>query len=165
MFAEVHPDAAVRTLCEERQQEISRLRTEISLDRALYDAVAASPEPTDDAEAARVREDVLRDFRRSGVDRDEDVRDRLREIAERLTVLDQDFSRIIREDVRSVRVRPEQLDGLPEDFVEAHPAGADGLVELTTDYPDLIPVRTFAHDHDVRRDLTVAVPQPRLAGQ
>ncbi len=43
-FAEVHPDEAVRTLCEERAQEISRLRTEISLDRGLYDAIAATPD-------------------------------------------------------------------------------------------------------------------------
>ena len=81
---------------------------------------------------------------------DEDVRARLREIAERLTVLDQDFGRAIRDDVRSIRVRPEQLDGLPADFIDAHPADADGLITITTDYPDLIPVRTFAHDAERR---------------
>ena len=75
----------------------------------------ATPAPT------RLREHVLRDFRRSGVDRDDAVRDRLREIAERLTVLDQDFGRAIRDDVRSIRVRPEQLDGLPQDFSRRAP--------------------------------------------
>ena len=54
----------------------------------------------------RFRERVLRDFRRSGVDRSEDDRARLRAIAERLTVLDQDFARIIRDDVRTVSLRP-----------------------------------------------------------
>jgi thimet oligopeptidase len=155
-FAEVHPDEAVRTRSEEHAQEISRLRTEISLDRTLYDALAATVEDGLDAHAARVREHVLRDFRRAGVDRPDEVRERLRAIAERLTVLDQDFARGIRDDVRSVRVRPEQLDGLPSDFVDAHPVGEDGLVELTTDSPDLIPVRTFARDAAVRQDLTFA---------
>ena len=99
---------------------------------------------------------MLRDFRRAGVDRPDEVRDRLRAIAERLTVLDQDFGRGIRDDVRSIRVRPDQLDGLPPDFVDAHPVGDDQLIELTTDSPDLIPVRTFARDAAVRQDLTFA---------
>ena len=75
-----------------------------------------------------MREHVLRDFRRSGVDRSDATRDRLREISERLTVLDQEFSRNLRDDVRAIRVPLEQLAGLPADFVEAHPPGDDGLV-------------------------------------
>ena len=39
--------------------------------------------------------------------------------------------------------RPSALDGLPADFVESHPAGDDGLVEITTDYPDYVPFMTF----------------------
>ena len=39
---------------------------------------------------------------------------------------------------------PEQLDGLPEDYIAAHPVGEDGLVEITTDYPDVYPFLTFA---------------------
>jgi len=118
--------------------------------------VAATSADGLDPESARLREHVLRDFRRSGVDRDDATRERLRTISERLTELDQEFSRIVRDDTRSIRVRPGQLAGLPQDFVDAHPPGEDGLVELTTDYPDLIPVRTFVADPQVRLDLTVA---------
>ena len=59
--------------------------------------------------------------------------------------LSQDFGRNIREDVRTVRLAPERLDGLPDDYRAAHPPGDDGLVAITTDYPDLVPV------HDLRR--------------
>ena len=107
-----------------------------------------------DVDARRVLELTLRDFRRSGVDRDETTRDRLRELSERAVVLSQDFGKNIREDVRSIRVRPEQLDGLPEDWVAAHPVADDGLVTVTTDYPDVVPFRTFAHDAEARRALT-----------
>jgi thimet oligopeptidase len=155
VFAEVHPDEAVRTLAEARAREISRIDTDRGLDRALYDVLAATdPDPLDDG-ARRLREFTLRDFRRAGVDRDDAVRDRLRQISERMTVLDQDFARAIRDDVRSIRIRPEQLDGLPQDYVDGHPAGADGLVTITTDYPDVVPFRTFAHDADARRDILV----------
>ncbi|MBN9618372.1 MAG: Zn-dependent oligopeptidase, partial [Actinobacteria bacterium] len=95
-----------------------------------------------------------RDFRRTGVDRNKATRPRLPEISERLTVIDQDFSRVIREDVRSVRLRPEQLAGLPDDFVATHSPAEDGLVEITTDYPDYVPFRTFARDAEARRALT-----------
>jgi thimet oligopeptidase len=155
LLREVHPDADVRALGQDLGQEIARLRTDRGLDRDLYDAVAATDPDGLDADAHRLRERVLRDFRRSGVDRDEDVRARLREIAERLTVVEQDFARAIREDVRTIQVRPEQLAGLPDDFVAAHPAGDDGLITITTDYPDVLPFRSFATDAGARRDLTV----------
>ena len=45
-FAEVHPDEAVRTRSEQRAQELGRLRTEISLDRGLYDRAYEAALPT-----------------------------------------------------------------------------------------------------------------------
>jgi thimet oligopeptidase len=155
LLSEVHPDVAVRTLAEQRAQDVDRVRTDRDLDRALYDVLQALDVSGLDAAAQRLHEHVLRDFRRSGVDRPDDTRARLREISERLVVLDQEFSRVIRDDVRSVRLRPEQLDGLPQDFVDAHPAGPDGRVTVTTDYPDFLPFRTFARDADARRQLTI----------
>ena len=155
LFAEVHPEPAVRELAESHQQEISRLQVERTQDRELF-AVVEATDPTGlDEEASRFRDRILRDFRRSGVDQPDDVRARLVEIADRLTVLDQDFSRNIREDVRTVRLAPERLGGLPQDWIDAHPVDADGLVTITTDYPDVIPFRTFATDAAARRELTV----------
>lgn len=155
LFAEVHPDPEVRGPAEELVLEVDRARTARDLDRDLYDIVAATDSASLDEVSARMRAHVLRDFRRSGVDRDEPTRDRLRAISERLTVLEQEFGRTIREDVRSVRVSPGQLDGLPADFVTAHPPAADGLVTITTDYPDYLPFRTYARDAEARRALTV----------
>jgi thimet oligopeptidase len=153
LLSEVHPEQDVRTLAEERAQEVDRVLTDRGLDRELYDVLAGTDPGGLDAPAMRMREHVLRDFRRSGVDQEDDTRARLREISERLTVLDQDFSRVIRDDVRSIQVTADELDGLPADFVEAHPADANGLVTVTTDYPDYIPFRTFARDADARRRL------------
>jgi thimet oligopeptidase len=156
LLSEVHPDAEVRTVAEQRTQDVDRLRTERSLDRELFDVLNATEAAGLDGQATRFRIHVLRDFRRAGVDQDDGTRARLREISDRLTVLDQDFSRILRDDVRSIRIEPERLAGLPEDFVAAHQPDADGLVTITTDYPDLLPFRTFAHDADARRELAVA---------
>jgi thimet oligopeptidase len=156
LLVEAHPDADVRLLAETRGQDVDRVRTERSLDRALFDVLDGTDPGELDEQATRAREHILRDFRRSGVDRDEDARQRLREISEQLKVLEQHFARIIREDIRSVRVTPEQLAGLPDDYIDAHPVDGEGFATITTDYPDYMPFRTFARDAAVRKELTVA---------
>jgi thimet oligopeptidase len=159
LLSNVHPLEDVRDAAETAEQDVQKLVTELSLDRGLYDVFAAldaeQPGGLDD-EAARLLTKVLEDFRRSGVDRDDETRARITAINERITELDQEFGKVVRDDVRTVRVTPERLDGLPADWLEAHRADDDGLVTVTTDYPDVVPVRMFAHDADVRRQLTMA---------
>ena len=57
--------------------------------------------------------------------------------------------------MRSIHVPVESLDGLPADYIEAHPAGDDGLVTITTDYPDAVPFRMFSRDAEARRALLI----------
>ena len=154
LLSEVHPDATLRAAAEERAQAAEDLVTQRGLDHELWQVLAATDPADLEPAAVRVREHVLRDFRRAGVDRPAQDRDRLRALAQRCTELGLEFSRNIRDGVRSIRVRPEQLDGLPEDFRTQHPADEDGLVTLTTEYPDLLPVRTYATDPEVRLALT-----------
>ncbi|HYO38473.1 MAG TPA: M3 family metallopeptidase [Nocardioidaceae bacterium] len=153
LMANVHPEQAVRARAERAEQDASRLQTEIGLDRGVYDVLAGVDPAGLDADAERMLALTLRDFRRAGVDRDEPVRSRLRELAERETAVEQEFSRNIRDDVRRVRVPATALDGLPADFVEGHPADDDGLVEITTDYPDYVPFTTFCRDREARAAL------------
>src|SRR5262245_16296657 len=91
LFQNVHPDPVIREQAELAQVEASKLQTDLALDREVYDLMVV-----DDAEARvsgldddaeRVRNFALRDFRRAGVDREPEIRDRVREINERLTEL------------------------------------------------------------------------------
>ena len=154
-LAEIHPDNTVRSLSEKRAQEVTSYLTELGQDRELYDVFADLTAEGLEPDWARLLERTLRDFRRSGVDRDDKVRERLQVIDDRLVVLSQDFSRGVRDDVRSVRVTPDRLAGLPDDFIASHAADDEGLVSLTTDYTDYIPVRTYATDATLRLDLTL----------
>jgi thimet oligopeptidase len=156
LLANVHPEESVRTRAEQAEQDAHRLQTEIGLDRRLYDRLRAVDADRLDADARRVLSLALRDFHRAGVDQDEPVRDRLRELAERETGLGQRFAKNIRDDVRSVAVDAAALEGLPADFVESHPPGEDGRVVVTTDYPDYLPFSTFCRDRDARAELVRA---------
>lgn len=156
LFSNVHPDESVRDAAEKAEQDVMRLITELALDRELYEVFAALDGGGLDAQAARLLGKIMQDFSRSGVDRDEETRARIAEIQERITEVDQEFSKNIRDDTRSIRVTPDRLAGLPADWLEAHPADDEGLVTVTTDYPDAVPTRMYAHDAGVRRDMAIA---------
>lgn len=153
LISQVHPDESVRTGAETGEQQAHRLLTEIGLDRDLYDVLAAVDAGSLDEQASRVLGLSLRDFRRAGVDQPEEVRERLRALAERSTELAQEFSKNIRDDVRSVVLEPGRLAGLPADYLESHPVDDDGMVTITTDYPDYLPFMTFVRDRRARGDL------------
>ena len=51
---------------------------------------------------------------------------------------------------QTLRATPAELDGLPQDFIDAHKAGANGKITLTTDYTDYIPVMSYAKSRDLR---------------
>ncbi|WP_127474034.1 M3 family metallopeptidase [Microbacterium sulfonylureivorans] len=150
LLSEAHPDPAVREAAEAQVQAVEALSSSRLLDRELW-AVFADADATglDDA-AARLLAHLLRDFRRGGVDLDDDARERVRALTDRDTELSLTFSRNVRDGRREITVPAAGLAGLPQDFVDAHPVDADGRVTLTTEYTDLMPVREYASDRDTR---------------
>jgi thimet oligopeptidase len=153
----VHPDSAMRGVAETAKRDVEALATEISLDRGLYDALRAVDTAGLDSETRFYLSRTLRDFRLAGVDRDEATRARVRALRDELVQIGQQFSRNIVGDVRRVTVdSPEELSGLPADYVAAHPPGPDGKIVLTTDYPDAYPVFSYARSDDLRRRMRVA---------
>jgi thimet oligopeptidase len=156
VMSNVLPNETLRTQAEAAMQDAQKLATDLTLDaelHAILDGVDASGL---DEDARRVLELVLRDFRRAGVDRSDEERQRLRELAEREVLVGQEFAKNIRDDVRTVELDPEQLEGLPEDYVSGHAVGHDGRVTITTDYPDVYPFLTFAHDRAARGEVMLA---------
>lgn len=148
-----HPDEAMRQTAEASEQALEALGTEISLDRGVFDVLAALDVSKEDAATRKWMEKLLRDFRRAGVDRDEATREKVKTLQEELVRIGQEFDRNIRQDVRSIELAPTSLEGLPEDYVRAHPPGPSGTVRITTDSPDLVPFLTYAKDAKAREKL------------
>jgi len=152
--SQTNPDEAVRDAADEAEQRIDAFHTELALDRELFEIVSAVDGSGLDADASRLLERVLRDFRRAGVDRDEATRSRLRELAQEELQASQEFSRNIRAGVRTIRVRPEELAGMPGDWMAAHEPDDDGLIAVSTDYPDSVPLVTYCSVASTRRSMT-----------
>jgi thimet oligopeptidase len=96
----------------------------------------------------------LRDFRLAGVDKDEATRTRIKALRDTLVKIGQEFDKNIRSDVRTIKVAgAADLGGLPADFITAHKPGADGQITLDINYPDYVPVMTYAKSEDVRKRL------------
>ena len=148
-----HTDADVRERARAAELVATAMGNRLRQDRRLYAVLSAADPGTLNAGSARTLRLTLRDFRRAGVELDEQRRRELQMLTERCTELCQQFERNVYDDDRTVHLRPDQMAGLPEDFVAAHPPGPDGLVELTATYPDLFPFLTFAHDREARRKL------------
>lgn len=153
-LSEVHPDREVRALCTEAQQEAQRFRTARDGDPALYAAlVSAIGEADLDGADAYARDLILEDFRLAGAHLDDEHRARLAVVDDELAAAVVEFSENIREAQGRIRVTPGALEGLPADYIEAHPVADDGLVEITTDYPDLAPFLDMSADAGAREAL------------
>jgi thimet oligopeptidase len=155
LLAEVHPDPEVRAAADTIIQELSAFSTRLGQDRPLYEALGALDGTALTPLARRVVELARRDMRRTGIELDPADQATVRTVRAELVKVEQEFAKNIRDDVQEVVLDPGQLDGLPPDYVAAHPLDATGKVHVTTNYPDLIPFMTYAADEAARKALAV----------
>ena len=146
MIRIAHTSAANRSAAESVQQELDKVMTDISLDRDIFRALDSLDLSAQEEGTRNWIARLLRDMRLAGVDRDDETRARIREIQDELIIAGQAFDRTLASDTRTAAFPPSALEGLPDDYVAAHPAGDDGLVRITTDYPDIGPFLSYCRD-------------------
>src|SRR5215213_1650 len=152
LIQEVHPDAALRDAAEKASQKTQAFSTDLSLNRAVYDALSALDLKGADEATRYYVEKTLRDFRLAGVDKDEATRKRIKALRDELVLIGQEFARNIRDDKRTVIANDaSELEGLPADYIARHKPGPDGKITLTIDYPDSLPVFSYAKNEGLRK--------------
>jgi thimet oligopeptidase len=157
LLNETHPNADIRAAGEACIQRLSAFFTEISLSRPIYDRLAAIPASSLDETDSFVLARALGDYRRAGVDRDDATRARIAELSNQITDIDLEFSRNIRDDVDEVTFRSAtDLAGVPADYLAAHQPGADGLIRVNTNTPDVFPILNYATNAETRRRVYMA---------
>src|SRR5882672_4197248 len=91
LIEEVHPDSSVRSSAEKATQDVSAYYSELSLNRKVYDAIAALDTSAADPEARYYIKTTLRDFRLAGVDKDDATRKQIQALREQLVKMGQNF--------------------------------------------------------------------------
>src|SRR6202142_494615 len=148
---QVHPSKPFRDAAQVCEQEVSHVLTDISLDKEMYNVLASLDGAKLDPAGAYYLRTTLRDYHRSGVDRDDPTRDKIRNLQDELVKIGQQFDQNIAGDVRKLQVNASDLDGLPEDFKHSHPADASGQVTLSTDNTDYFPFMDYAKSEPARK--------------
>ncbi len=129
---------------------LSSLSSEIALSRPIYERIVAIDSSATDAETQGYLAAAIAAFDRSGVSLDDEERARVQTINDELGELSVTLARNIAEDVRTIAATPEELAGLPQDFIDSKEVGEDGLITLTTAYTDYQPVMAYAQSDALR---------------
>ena len=150
IYRQVSPTAASREAGEKCEVRMASENTKLSLSRPMYERIKAIPTPADEPTKLYLTR-VLGGFERAGIALDDAGRAKAQALADEVSSLNTEFEANIPKGQRTVRTTAAELDGLPQDFIDAHKPGADGKITLRTDYTDYIPVMTYAKSRDLRQ--------------
>ncbi|MEO8218318.1 MAG: M3 family metallopeptidase [Acidobacteriota bacterium] len=145
----VHPQRSVRDAGDECMVRLSSFTTDLFQNSRLFERVQAV-KPATPAED-QFRRDLLDAFEDTGVGLSEARRNRVKEISERLTELDQKFDRHIRDNETRLTFNPEECEGLPKSFLERVRRDGEGNIILGFDYPEYHPFMANARSDSARR--------------
>ena len=136
--------------------KLSDLSTAISLSRPIFDRLATIPTTGLDDKTAFTLRKMLTNYKLSGVDKDDATRAKVTALQTEITQIGLKFAANIRDDKGDIKLKPEDLAGLPQDYLDAHKPAADGFIHLTYDYPDVFPVLDFASKRETRKTVMAA---------
>jgi thimet oligopeptidase len=150
MYREVAITPEARAAGQKCEVRISSESTKLSLSRPIYDRLKAVKAPASDKVTNYYLERTLGGFERSGVGLDPAGRAKAQALSDDIANLSTAFEANIPKGQQTITATPAELDGLPQDFIDAHKPGADGKITLRTDYTDYIPVMTYAKSSALR---------------
>jgi thimet oligopeptidase len=152
----VAAEKGVRDQAQQEAQRVAQAGSALSLNRAVYEALAAIDLEGASAATKHYVERTLLSYRLAGVDKDQAMRDHLQALHEKATHLSLAFSRNVQEGAKTIEATAAELEGLPADYLARHPADAEGRITLSTDQPDMQPVMTFAVSAALRERMFLA---------
>ena len=154
LMQQVHPDAGFRDHATSMFQKAGAAATALSLNQDVYKALQALDVSKADSATRYYVQRQLLEFKLAGVDKDQVTRDRVKKLQDQLNEEQSMFDRNISDGQKSIAADSvSELDGLPQDYIDRHKPGANGKIQITTNYPDLLPVLKFAKNDALRKRL------------
>ena len=126
IYRQVSPTAASRSAGEQCEVRIASEATKLSLSRPIYERLKAIKAPAD-APTQLYLTRTLGAFERAGIALDPAGRAKAQALSDEISNLSTSFEANIPKGQRTIAVTPAELDGLPQDFIDAHKPGAEGV--------------------------------------
>lgn len=137
LLGEVSPDKPVRDAAEPCMVELSKFSSELYQNEKLYNMFKAVLPA--DAIDRKLRQDILWAFEDTGVSLPRKKRERMKELLARLEELSQAFSRNIRDSDQRLAFTPDEVKGLPVDYLVNAKRDDKGSYLLGFAYPEYLP--------------------------
>lgn len=155
VISNLDTDAKRRDEGRDLEQKIEKFANErLGLNTKVYNIVKNIKIKNMDSETRFFLEKSLRDFRRSGVDRDEKTRQKVAKLQDELSEQSIKFEKNIAEGQKKYEVADiKELAGMPEDFLNNHKPNSEGKIVITTQYPDIVPIFEYATNVDFRKKM------------
>ena len=150
LYREVEPTASTRSAGEKCEVRMSSEQTKLQLSRPIYDHLKAIDASAADAPTKLYLTRTLGAFERAGVALEGADRAKAQKLADEISELGTAFNANIPKGQRTITTTAAELDGVPQDFIDAHKPGADGKITLRTDSTDYVPVMTYAKSSELR---------------
>lgn len=150
----VHPDKAIRDAAQACSLRWADFASSLGQNEKVYRGLQKAPKADAiDAEFARL---AAGQFEDSGVALPAPKRARAKQILDRLTELDQQFNRNIRDAGTRVAFTEAELKGVPASVWEKAKRDDQGRLLLGVDYPTYQPVMRLAENGETRRRIWLA---------
>jgi len=150
----VHPDKAVRDAAQECSLRWADFGSSLGQNEKIYRALQKAPKADGiDAEFVRLASGQFED---SGVALPKPKRERAKQILDKLTELDQQFNKNIRDAGTRVAFTEAELKGVPASVWEKAKRDDQGRILLGVDYPSYVPVMRLAESGEARQRMWLA---------
>ncbi|MFO1386609.1 MAG: M3 family metallopeptidase [Chitinivorax sp.] len=149
LLSEVSPDAEVRKAAEACELKLSALFNKTGQSPALYQRFKALK--VDDEIDVETRRQTLEEFERAGVNLPKAKREQVRKLMDSLTKLSQDFARNLRDNKTRLSFTPDELAGVPKEFLAKARRDDAGNYLIGFDAPESEAIMGFADSEVVRK--------------
>lgn len=162
MLESVSPEEAIRNAAHKEMLEVQNFAIEhINNNVSLYVALKEYAESGKDKDELTDEEryyliERLRDFKRTGLDLPQEQQTRIKEMQKELAALTLEFDTAIAKDATKVLLTREELEGLPEEFINGLEKNKDGTYNVGIDYPTYFPIMQEASVESTRKKMSHA---------
>ncbi|MFA6093311.1 MAG: M3 family metallopeptidase [Elusimicrobiota bacterium] len=155
LLSAVSPDKNLRRAADAVGRRSNRLSLDLSDRDDIYRAYkeyAAKGEKLS-GEDKKLLDEILRSYKRNGMELPLAERADLKKIRQRLHDLAQAFDKNLAEYEDGIDLSLEELAGMPESYIQGLPKTQDGKYHVGLDYPSYIPFMQYAQNSELRRQL------------